>query len=253
MKRHSAIGLGLVTVLLAVTGCTSNPAGYADRAPRDLSPASASPSGPSAREELLAALARTRGASFRFSASGDMPDGGRIRATGAFDAEAKQYDASIRITGGKDKSAAETLVIGTDLYNRQLNEKQWLHADLRKAKGQGIFSFDPDDPAGIDKWIKGIGSVTRTGPTTYSGQYVADLFKPAVPIGAPAIYVAGLTPVLDFTVKTDAQRWVTSITFDLKPTDGAPVHVTTTLTAHGAKLGLKRPSKSLVREGTILF
>src|SRR6185369_6199159 len=113
-------------------------------------------------------------------------------------------------------------------------------------------SFDKDDPTGLARLIERIALVRRTGPHAYSGQFVpAVSFTASLPIGAPAFAAVSLAGAVDFSAITNEQGWVTSITIDMKPTDGPPLHMTTTLTGHGDKLDVKRPPKSQVQEGQL--
>ena len=145
------------------------------------------------------------------------------------------------------------MVIGTDLYNRNLDEKQWLHVDLSQSKNDPL-SFDKDDPTGLARLIDRIALVAPTGPHAYAGQFVLEAsFTASLPIGAPEFAAVSLAGAGGLLGHHERQGWVTSITIDMKPAEGPPLHMTTTMTGHGDKLDVKRPPKSQVQEGLLLF
>ena len=206
-----------------------------------------------ARDELLQSLQRSQAAAFRYTVSGDLPEGARVRGTGGFDPRKHLYEATVHVTGGKSPSNTHRIVIGKDNYLREQGDEVWVHLDLSRVKRDSLVYFDMSDPTGLAKLTTMIGSVRRTGAHAYAGEFNPESgFEPFMPIGAPSI-AAFFIYTATFTATTDDHGWITSITAELKPSTGAPLKMTTTMTSHGATLGIKAPPKAQVREAADFY
>lgn len=210
------------------------------------SAAAPSPTPDTARAELVEALQRSQSVAHRYAVRGSLPEGQKVKGSGAFDPKARRFQSTIAVTGGKYPAAGSRIVIGTDSYSRPSDEKQWVHIDLKRVKRDDPFlRFDWVDPTGLTQFTEAIVSVQRTGPHTYTGRFDPD-GKDAtsfLPVGAPSIISIG-TPLSPFTITTDDQGWVTSITVELTPRTGPKLTMTTTLSGHGTALKIKAPARA---------
>jgi hypothetical protein len=242
MKLRAAafVTTTIVGIGLAAGGCTTSPT--ASPAPGRSGPvASPTASAPSAKAELVAALRRTQRAPHRYAVRGDLPDKQRVRATGAFDAKARRISYTLQESGGKNPQALQRIVIAKDEYTRESKRDRWVHLNLRRVKKGGIHDFDMTDPTGLTHFAATIRSVDRIDPHTYRGTY--DPFEGSgefLPIGVPSIITFGQGGADDFTVRTDAKGWVTSIETVLT-TKKATMRMKTTLSAHGKRSAITRP------------
>lgn len=243
--RNILLTSGLVGILIAGGGC-----GGGDEPPqRQLQerPPAPSPTPDPVREEFLEALRRSQRTAYRYTVRGGLPEGAAVRASGAFDPRAQLFEATIKITGSSP-SSTHRIVIGKHNYLRDVGDRYWVHLDLSRVKKESLVYFDMSDPTGLAKFSSVIGSVRRTGPRAYAGRFNPESgFDPFLPVGAPSV-AAFFSPVADFTATTDDQGWVTSITVELKASTGPALRMTTTMTSHGAKSGIKAPPKARVRE-----
>ncbi|MFC4065444.1 hypothetical protein [Actinoplanes subglobosus] len=239
--------LAFTTVLLAA-GCTT-PATPSAPAPAtapavSADPVAPSPTGPGARETLLAALAKTENATYRFTTSGAVPDAKKITGSGVHDPKAKRISVKYKITGGGAKAeATQQIVIGTDLYSRSKDGETWVHLDLKRIKKDSLYYRDMTDPTGMSRFVETVDTVTSTGPNAYSGtlDIEGDRFNEGfLPVGTPAISIL-FGGSATFTATTDAAGWVTSIKVSLKDSADT-LQMTTTLTGHGKASGIKKPT-----------
>ncbi|WP_200210672.1 permease-like cell division protein FtsX [Micromonospora coerulea] len=208
------------------------------------SAATPSPTATLAREELAEALQRSQRVAHRYTVRGDLPEGQRVKGSGAFDPKARRFQATIAVTGGKYPSAGSRIVIGADSYVRPADEKDWVHVDLKRVKRDDPFlRFDWVDPTGLKKFTSSIASVQRTGPHSYTGRFDPDGkdIKSFLPVGAPSVVSIGM-PLSPFTITTDDQGWVTSIRVELTPSTGPKLTMTTTMSDHGKPLKIKAPA-----------
>jgi hypothetical protein len=135
-------------------------------------------------------------------------------------------------------------VIGTDSYVRPADRKGWVHVDLKRVKRNDPFLyFDWVDPTGLKKFASTIVSVERTAPHSYTGRFDPDGkdTKSFLPVGAPSIVTIGM-PLSPFTITTDDQGWVTSISVVLTPSEGPKSTMTTTMSDHGKRLTISTPA-----------
>ncbi|MEU8661239.1 hypothetical protein [Actinoplanes philippinensis] len=230
----------LVTAaVLATAGC-STPESPAPAAP---APATSSPApspglaGPSPREQLLAALAKSRTTTYRFTTDGEVPDGQKVTGSGVHDPKAGRISMKYTLTG---TGSTQRIVIGSDLYSRPADGETWVHLDLKRIKADSPYAFDMTDPTGLSRFAEAIDEVAGIGPNTYGGTLDIDSDR-FLPVGTPAVSVLGGGAA--FTATTDAAGWVTSIKVSLK--DGKDtLEMTTTLSAHGKASGIRKPAKS---------
>jgi hypothetical protein len=231
----------LAGILVLSTGCTG--AAEPDPGPTTPPVVVGSPTPDTAKADLVAALEKSEAAPFRYVVDGDLPEGQRVKATGVVDRTARRFQSSVTITGGKDPAAARNIVIGDDSYVREAG-KGWVHVDLARVRPDHPFiTFDWADPTGLKAFTTAIVSAERTGPRTYTGRLdpasgLRDVF---LPVGSPGIVTLGMS-VAPYTVTIDAKGWVTSIAVELTPSDGPELAMTTTLSAHGKALTVKRPA-----------
>ncbi|GAA0443777.1 hypothetical protein Aca07nite_52640 [Actinoplanes capillaceus] len=239
--------LALATVALAA-GCTT-PAVERASAPASTpgtestsAAAAPSPTGAPARDQLLAALEKSRQSTYRFSVTGDVPDKQKVAGSGAFDPKAKRLSVKYKITG-KEADQAERIVVGTDLYSREKSNETWVHLDLKRIKKDSLYWFDMTDPTGLSRFTSSVDQVRSTGPNAFAGtlDIEGDKFNDGfLPVGTPAISV-WFGGNAQFTATTDAAGWVTSIGVTLRDSDGA-LKMTTRLSGHGKPSGVKKPS-----------
>ncbi|WP_433790295.1 hypothetical protein [Actinoplanes sp. CA-252034] len=239
----------MAVAVLLTAGCTtpSTPAApaTAPTVSADASvAASPSPAGPGARELLLAALEKSKNATYRFSTSGQVPDSKKITGSGTYDPKAKRISVKYKVTGGGAKTeATQRIVVGTDLYSRSKDGETWVHLNLKRLKKDSLYAYDMSDPTGMSRFVESIEKVTSTGPNTFSGtlDIEGDRFNEGfLPIGTPAISVL-FGGNATFTATTDAAGWVTSIKVSLKDSEDS-LQMTTTLSGHGKASGIKKPS-----------
>ncbi|MEU4161255.1 hypothetical protein [Actinoplanes sp. NPDC026670] len=242
MKSYHPV-LAAATVLLAA-GCTTPstpaPAAVPIGSPSATVEASPSPTGPDARELLLAALEKSRSTSYRFATSGDVPDKKKITGSGVYDPKAKRISVKYKLTGD---GSAQRIVVGTDLYSRSKDGETWVHLNLKKIKKDSLYAYDMTDPTGMSRFVEAVDTVASTGPNTYSGtlDIEGDRFNEGfLPVGTPAISVL-FGGNATFTATTNPGGWVTSIKVTLKDSKGA-LNMTTTLSGHGKPSGIKKPA-----------
>jgi hypothetical protein len=244
----------VVLVLLPAAGCSDTDLGGSPAAPPSRT-AAASPTGAPAKDELIAALQRTQAAPHRFAVDSDLPENGsRVSASGVFDPVRKLYDATTTITGGRSAGTVQRIVVGTDSYLRQADQKTWAHLDLSRVKKDNpLVYFDMTDPTGLAKFIAQIQSVDRTGPHTYAGDFDPFVSSPKfLPIGAPSIVAIG-GGTAPFTATTDEQNRVVSIHIELAPRDSQKLVMTTTFSEHGKPPPIKAPAKGSVQEADDVY
>jgi hypothetical protein len=234
----------LMFTVLGAAACTppaSSPA--TERTSTTAPAASPSPSGPDARQELVAALRRSSAAPYKFAVRADLPDKKHVQGGGAFDPGQRRFTATLKQTGGKNLNSGQRIVVGTDSFSRERSDERWVHLDLKRIKpGDPLLSFDMKDPTGLGKFITSIVSVQRTGPRGYRGEFEATQSgDPFVPIGAPSVWSLGFGNA-DFTATTDAAGWVTSISLVL-PDQKNRLTMTTSLSNHGKPTGIKKPKR----------
>ncbi|WP_285558913.1 hypothetical protein [Actinoplanes regularis] len=228
--------------LLATTGCTPPPPGKANSAP-SAPAAGQSPSGPSAKEELLAALRKTHAAAYTFKVRADLPDSKRVNASGAFDPKRSLFTETSKESGGKNPESSQRTVVGKDSFSRQNSGEGWVHLDLRRIKPTDtLLSFDMKDPTGLAKFTSSVQWVERTGPNKFRGGFEAmQTGDPFVPIGTPSV-IAFSFGNSDFTATTDGNGQVTSIVVELRD-EKATLTMTTTLGNHGKPTGIAKPKR----------
>lgn len=247
-RGTAVIAIGL---LFLAGGCISTD--YPSEPDVSASTPSPTPTVDQARDGMLTALRRTEAATYRFKVSGQLPEGQKIESTGTFDPKARAYAATTKIIGGKNPTAVEQIVVGTDSYTREPGEKTWVHLDLKRAKPSIFNTYNLADPPGMTRFIAAIGGTTKQAePNTYLGHFDASGKDPFLPVGSPGLvaFTLGMTP---FTLTTDERGWVTSIAVEFKQNDGARYAMTTTLSGHGARLGTKAPPKRTVEEADDMY
>jgi hypothetical protein len=227
--------LTIATAGLLLAGCsTAGPP-----VPASDTPASAAPSasGPSPKDGVLAALRKTHAAPYTFTVSGQMPDKQRIKASGSVDAKTRKLSNSTKITGGKDPSSNKQIVIGNALYSNS-GGGGWVHLDMKRAKYDHL-KVDMKDPVGLAAFTSSVQSASSPRTGVYQGSFKpsAPGVKDFLPIGSPAISVIGGSG--KYVVTTDAKGWVTKIDIDLRADEN--IKMTTTLSAHGKALPIKKP------------
>lgn len=256
-RGRTLLPLALGGVLLLGSGCEER----ADRPvarPAAAPSASATTPSPTARDakaELVAALQRSQRVPHRYAVQGDLPEGQRVKASGAFDPKARRFAATAEVTGGgKARESGRRIVIGTDSYLRPTGDRQWVHLDLKRVKPGGLMDFDMKDPTGLVAFTQRVTSAKLTAPGTYSGTFdvVQSGIDPYLPVGAPSVVWFGGGDA-DFTITTDAQGWVTSIRVVLEPTGKPKLTMTTRLSGHGKPTGITRPSKSSTAEAADFY
>ncbi|NJC68583.1 hypothetical protein HC031_02420 [Planosporangium thailandense] len=246
-RTIGTLALGLSGVLF-LTGCAGNGTGRTSApAATSTGTATPSPTGPSAKDDLVAALTRTGAAPYRYAAQSDLPESGSLSVTGAFDPVGKRFEATTTVTGGTLAGTHHRVVVGADSYLREGDTKTWVHLDLSRVKKDNpLLRFDMTDPTGLAKFSSTLGNVDRTGPHAYSGSFDPLSSEPFLPIGAPSLVAfAGMAP---FTATTDDQNRVVSIHIELPRSDGPKLVMTTTLSDHGNPLPIQAPPKASVAE-----
>ncbi|WP_238016224.1 hypothetical protein KZZ52_28695 [Dactylosporangium sp. AC04546] len=244
------------TVLAGTSACLGFDAGGEQSTPFTASQAPPSPTGTPAKDDFVAALRRVHAASYRFAVDSPLPEGGTVKAAGAFDPVGKLFEATTTITGaGQSQDGTHhRIVIAKDSYQREETGKRWIHLDLsRIAEDNPLLYFDTADPTGLAKFTANVKSVERTSDTTYTGTVDPYVKGPGfLPIGAPSIVTLGMgrTP---FKATADAQGNILTITIELSPTDKPKISMTTTLSEHGKPLTTKPPKQSLVDEADEMY
>jgi hypothetical protein len=238
--------LAVVTVLLTA-GCTtpstrstSSPVAARTASPSASVPASPSPAGPDARTVLLAALEKSRNATYRFVTDGEVPDSKKVAGSGTYDPKAKRISVKYKVTGA---GSMQRIVVGTDLYSRSKDGETWVHLNLKRLKKDSLYAYDMTDPTGLSRFTESVDEVTSAGPNAFSGtlDIEGDRFNEGfLPVGTPAISVL-FGGSATFTATTDAAGWVTSIKVSLKDSEDS-LQMTTTLSGHGKASGIKKPS-----------
>jgi hypothetical protein len=207
-------------------------------------PVSPSPTGPDAREQLTAALEKTKSSSYKFVVSGDVPDSKKVSGSGAYDPKAKRISVKYKVSGGGEKAtAAQRIVVGTDLYSRQKDGETWVHLDLKRIKKDSLHYYDMTDPTGMSRFVASVDQVSSTGPNTFTGtlDLKGDSFNEGfLPVGTPAISVL-FGGEATFSATTDGAGWVTTIGVEMRDSDGS-LKMTTKLSGHGKSSGVKKPS-----------
>src|SRR5262245_1108402 len=99
MSHRGRLSAVLLVALLCTGGCTTGGGSTLDEAEPSAT-AAPSPSVRAAQDELSEALQQTQGATFRYTVRGNLPDGERVNATGAYDARSTLLQDTITITGG---------------------------------------------------------------------------------------------------------------------------------------------------------
>ncbi|MEU2611949.1 hypothetical protein ABZ570_10250 [Micromonospora sp. NPDC007271] len=246
MNHHTALFTpALAGLLLLTAGCTASEEPTKARAAAQASTAAPAPT-PDVRAELVAALQRSQGVAHRYAVRGDLPEGQKVKGTGALDPKARRFQSTIAVTGGKDPSAGSRIVIGADSYSRPSDDKGWVHVDLKRVRRDDPFlRFDWLDPTGLKAFAASVTSVQPAGPHTYTGRFDPNGkdAKSFLPVGAPSIVSLGM-PLSPFTITTDDQGWVTSITVELTPSEGPKLTMTTTMSGHGKPLRIKAPARA---------
>ncbi|MBB5866985.1 hypothetical protein F4553_000364 [Allocatelliglobosispora scoriae] len=252
-RGNVLLALGLVGVLLGTGGCVADEPEPARSLPHPGVPTT-SPTPNPAQEEFLQALRRTNGAPYRYAVRGDLPDGASVQATGAFDPVARLFESTTKSNDGKKTETDQRIVVGANSYARALADKTWVHLDLSRVKPDSLVWFDMADPTGLVKFTSMIGTVQQSGPNAYKGTFspATSGLKPFIPLGAPSIVSLGVYSA-DFTATTNAQGWVTSITIEVQAAKGPALTMTTDLSGHGTKLGIKAPPKSKVDEAADIY
>jgi hypothetical protein len=254
--------------LLGAGGCTSNPvaaestsSSRGGASPGGVSPGSPAPSPDTARSTLVQALQRTQRASYRYSVRGGLPDGESIRGDGAFDPQGRRFDSSTKIAG-KYPSNVHKIIIGRDEYVWQPVQGIWVHLDLRRIKATSPLYVDTSDPTGLGTFAAVIekatgdwdkGSVSQPEAHRYTGAFLPNNEKTYLPVGAPSMWALAFQADATFTVTTDEQGWVASITVQFTQSKGPVLTQTTTISSHAAKLPIKAPPKAQVREADSVY
>lgn len=244
------------TVLAGTSACLGFDAGGEESTPFAASQAPPSPTGTPAKDEFVAALRRTHAAPYRFTVESPLPEGGTVKAAGAFDPVAKLFEATTTITGtgNAQDGTRHRIVIAKDSYQREEPDKRWIHLDLsRIAEDNPLLYFDTADPTGLAKFAANVTSVQRATDGTYSGTVDPYVKGPGfLPIGAPSIVTLGMGKA-PFKATTDTQGNVLTITIELSPTGKPKLSMTTTLTDHGKPSTTKPPKSSLVDEADEMY
>lgn len=251
MGRRGTALIAIGLAVLAGGGCVSTD--YSPEPDVTVNKPSPSPTVDQSRDELLQALRRTEAAAYRFRVRGQLPEGQSIDSTGTFDPKARAYSATTKITGGKNPTSVQQIVVRTDSYTREPGDKTWVHLDLKRAKPSIFNTYDLADPTGLTRFIAAMGGAVRqTEPGTYTGAFDASGSNPFLPVGAPAVvaFTFGMTP---FTATTDERGWVTSIALEFTQSDSSRLVVTTTLSGHGSVPRVKAPPKSAVLEADDMY
>ncbi|MEU4623744.1 hypothetical protein AB0G04_27710 [Actinoplanes sp. NPDC023801] len=221
---------------------TGAPASAAATAPATA--ASPAPTGPDAREQLMAALEKTKTSTYRFVVSGDVPDSKKVTGSGAYDPKAKRISVKYKVSGGGEKAtAAQRIVVGSDLYSRQKDGETWVHLDLKRVKKDSLHYYDMTDPTGMARFVSSVDKVTGTGPNTFTGTLDLEggsFNEGFLPVGTPAISVL-FGGEATFSATTDAAGWVTTIGVEMRDSDGS-LRMTTKLSGHGKSSGVKKPA-----------
>ncbi|MDI6100111.1 hypothetical protein QLQ12_16025 [Actinoplanes sp. NEAU-A12] len=253
MKPYRAALLVAATSLL-ISGCTTPANGSAggsgssalraaSRPTASGAPASA-PAGPDAREQLMAALEKSKNTTYKFVVSGDVPDKKKVAGSGAFDPKAKRITVDYKVSGGGAKTEqTQQIVVGTDLYSRQKKGETWVHLNLKRVKKDSLYYFDMTDPTGFARFVSTVATVESTGANAFRGtlDIKGDSFNEGfLPVGTPAISVL-FGGAATFTATTDAAGWVTTIGVELKDRQETLTMVTK-LSEHGKPSGIKKPS-----------
>ncbi|MDG4826942.1 hypothetical protein O7635_34285 [Asanoa sp. WMMD1127] len=242
-RRLVPLALGLVGVLGA--GCTGAPAPPAATARSSAAAPSPTADADAAREELITALERSAAVPHTYAVRADLPEGQRVKGTGAIDLKRKRFQTAVTMTGGKYPGAGNRIVLGTDSYQRESSKDSWVHLYLERVRADDtLVGFDWTDPTGLKAFTKAIGRVERTGPHTYTGRVdpTASYGEPFLPVGAPALWSIGLD-MSPFTVTTDAKGWVTSIEVTLTPRDSKRLTMSTSMSGHGKPLAVRKPAR----------
>ena len=248
------LAVGLTGVSVAATGCDPAPKDIADPVPTYTLGAGAgspSPTGPSAKDELVAALKKTVGAPYRFSTDSTLDDGQTVKGGGVLDTPKKALQTDTTVKGGPGPGTSHEIVVGTDAYIRTENGKRWVHLDLTRVKEGSLAYINSADPTGIATFIDSIGPVERKGDHEYKGKFDADNKTHFLPIGAPSIVTIGLRAE-PFTATLDAAGNVVSLHMELEAKD-KKFAMTTTFSEHGKALSTKKPTKSSVDEADSLY
>ncbi|MDR6316568.1 hypothetical protein [Actinoplanes couchii] len=208
------------------------------------SPSPSAPAEPDAKPALMAALEKTKAASYKFSVSGDAVDNQKITGSGSYDAKAKKINVTQKLSGGGKKTdQGQRIVVGTDLYSRGKNGETWVHLNLKRVKKTSLYYYDMTDPTGMTRFIQSVDTVRSTGANSYAGRLdiEGDKFNEGfLPVGTPAISV-WLGGSAQFTATTNAAGWVTAISVDILDSKKT-LKMTTKLSNHGKNQGIKKPS-----------
>ncbi|NMO53738.1 hypothetical protein HH310_21445 [Actinoplanes sp. TBRC 11911] len=242
MKRRLVLASA---VLVALGGCTSSPSAAGSFDTKTPASAKPSPSGPDAQQELIAALKKTHANSYKFSLKADLPDKAKVQASGAFDPRQKRFSLTEKESGNGGLGNGQSIVVGTDYFNRQKTSEQWVHLDLKRVKPSSSFAdVNTKDPNGLGKFITTVHSVQPDGQHKYRGTFdpapTGD-GEPFAPIGAPSVIAFSVGTESIFTATTNDGGWVTSISLEMYD-EKTKLVMTTTLSNHGKSTGVAKPS-----------
>jgi hypothetical protein len=227
----------LAGLLLTVTAC-SGPAPTFAQDPVSPAPSAGAASG--ARAELVKAVRRTQASTLKFATTGQLPDDGRVKATGSFDPAGRRSSRDVTGTG-----AIRIILVGQDAY--QHSNAGWIHLDLRRVKkDSAFFHYDPADPVGLTAFGTLVSDVERTGKRSYAG-----LLKPSpgqsapfLPLGAPSIVSLG-DVLTKFEATTDAKGYLETVEVQLQTPGKAALTMRTAFSGHGKPVTVRAPGTFL--------
>jgi hypothetical protein len=242
--RTFALLAVLVVVLLA--GC-SGPEGPA------VSPASAAPvAAPSPTElppadAVQAALQRLTASTYTYTVTGDYWNGQKYRAAGTHDPRTREDSRTYVISGGRDATTRKVIVIGDDSYLDRDGSNRWVHARLTRLKPSSAHRYaDPKDPGGLVHFTAAINATRRLDAHRYEGEARLEFTPDALtylPLGAPVFRFRQGGLWASYTLSTDAEGDVTSITTSFETAQHESVRTTTTFKNVGRPVQISKPSR----------
>lgn len=247
LQRRPALPALALTSAMLVAGCTdsSTPADVASDAPMGLRAHAPRDAGPTAKETLTAALTKTAKAAYAMNVDADLPDDSSIKASGGYDGARKRLKLLTDVKGQSARKG-QLIVIGDDSYSRGANGETWVHLDQARLKKDALEKIDMTDPTGLARFTEAIGTVRKTGATSFEGEFDASrgtFADPVIPVGAPAFYgFGGALATTPFTATTDASGWVTSIVVTVEASP--ELTMTTKFSKQGQDSGIKKPGNT---------
>ncbi|XVU22352.1 hypothetical protein ACQPZJ_34480 [Actinoplanes sp. CA-054009] len=246
MSAPASASLLLATVLLA--GCTAAEAPAAAPSPSPSpSPSAAAPSPTQLppKEAVKAALGRLSTSTYTYTVTGDYWTGQKYHASGTHDPRARKESRTFTISGGDDAKTIKYILIGDDGYEKRDGYSFWAHADATRLKPESQYRHaDPKDPGGLARFTAAIHNTRRVGAGTYQGEASLKI-KPSeltyLPLGAPALRFGTAPAWIKYTVTTDAEDDVSSITV-IVGGDRGLMTLTTTYSRIGQPVRITKPT-----------